>query len=57
MRVAVNEAKRALKRRGRRVEVESLAARLGAPSGRTANGRIRKAHRSGFMGTPAFTFE
>jgi len=34
MRVAVNEAKRALKKRSRRVEVESLAARLGAPSGR-----------------------
>ena len=34
MRVAVNEAKRALKKRGRRAEVESLVARSGAPSGR-----------------------
>lgn len=34
MRVAVNEAKRALKKRGRRNEVESLVARSGAPSGR-----------------------
>lgn len=34
MRVAVNEAKRALKKRGRRTEVESLVARFGAPSGR-----------------------
>lgn len=34
MRVAVNEAKRALKSRSRRTEVESLVARAGVPSGR-----------------------
>lgn len=34
MRVAVNEAKRALKKRSRRTEVESLVAGFGAPSGR-----------------------
>ena len=34
MRVAVNEAKRALKKRSRRSEVESLVAGFGAPSGR-----------------------
>ena len=34
MRVAVNEAKRALKKRNRRSEVESLVAGFGAPSGR-----------------------
>ena len=34
MRVAVNETKRALKKRSRRTEVESLVARIGAPSGR-----------------------
>ena len=34
MRVAVNEAKRALKKRSRRSEVESLVTGFGAPSGR-----------------------
>jgi RNA polymerase sigma-70 factor (ECF subfamily) len=34
MRVAVNEAKRALKSRSRRTEMESLVARAGAPAGR-----------------------
>ena len=34
MRVAVNESKRVLKKRRRRIEVESLAAGFGAPSGR-----------------------
>lgn len=33
MRVAVNEAKRSLRKRSRRVEVESLVARFGVPSG------------------------
>lgn len=34
MRVAVNEAKRSLKKRSRRAEVETLVAGFGAPSGR-----------------------
>ncbi|MGI9579227.1 MAG: RNA polymerase sigma factor, partial [Microthrixaceae bacterium] len=34
MRVAVNESKRVLKKRRRRIEVESMAAGFGAPSGR-----------------------